>query len=107
MAPLSCLLYLSLAAFTFVDAGRIIQPDNKDDVVPDTYVVVMKDNLSAKCFRDHASWVADIHRSNVTRQNMGFDGSIRRTYDIHGMKGYNGRFDKAAIREIANSPDVR
>jgi hypothetical protein len=107
MALFSYLLYLSLAAFAFVDAGRLIQPDNKDDVVPDTYIVIMKDNISATCFRNHASWVADIHRSNSTRKNMGFDGSIRRTYDIHGMKGYNGRFDKDAIREIANSPDVR
>ena len=107
MAIFSKLLCLSLAAVGFVNAADILSVSNSEDVIPDSYIVVMKDEVSASAFEAHKNWLSETHRTNMTRRDLGFDGSVKHSYDFGRMKGYSGKFDRAAVDEISNDPNVR
>lgn len=98
-------LSLSLLAVSAANAAEILSASRPKDVIPNEYIIVMKDGVSATSFGSHRAWVADMHHYNLTKRSMSRHG-IQRTYDFHQMKGYSGMFDKDAIREIAQDPDV-
>ncbi|WEW60883.1 Secreted subtilisin-like serine protease sub5 [Emydomyces testavorans] len=98
-------LFFSLAAASSASAAEILSPSRPKDVVPDQYIVVMKDDVSAESFGSHRAWVADIRHSNLTRRAMHGHG-IQKTFDFHQMKGYSGAFDRDTIQEIARDPKV-
>ena len=106
MAIFSKLLCLSLAAASFASAADILSISNTQDVIPDSYIVVMKDEVSATAFEAHKNWLSETHRTNMTRRDMGFDGRVKHSYNFGRMKGYSGKFDQAAVDEIANDPNV-
>ncbi|KAL1953731.1 hypothetical protein VTO42DRAFT_2330 [Malbranchea cinnamomea] len=108
MGVFSKLLYLSFAVTASVNAGEILSVANKDSVIPDTYIVVLKEGVSTQEFNAHKNWVNEIHRTNLTRRDLGFTGELKHSYDFggHGLKGYSGKFDATAIQEIANDPNV-
>lgn len=106
MAIFSKLLCLSLAAAGFVNAADILSVPNTDNVVPDEYIVMMKDDVSVDAFASHKNWLAETHRTNMTRRDLGYNGDVKHSYDFGGLKGYSGKFDHSAMEEISNDPNV-
>lgn len=98
-------LSLSFLVVSAANAAEILSASRPKDVIPNEYIVVMKNGVSATAFNSHRTWVADIHHSNFTKRALPGHG-IHRTYDFHQMKGYSGTFDVDAIQEIAQNPDV-
>jgi cerevisin len=81
----------------------------------DSYIVILKDNLSAPATNDHLLWVRNLHS---TRENLRLElrkrgqepqvfAGVQHTYTISGNPiGYSGHFDAGLIEEIRKSPDV-
>ncbi|EAS27902.3 subtilisin-like protease [Coccidioides immitis RS] len=98
-------LSISLAAASAANAAKILSPSRPDDVIPNQYIVVMKDGVSGEAFGSHRAWVSDMHHTNLTRRAL-LNHGIKKTYDFMRMKGYSGVFDRDTIKDISQSPDV-
>ncbi|KAK2734220.1 Secreted subtilisin-like serine protease sub5 [Myotisia sp. PD_48] len=96
---------VALAATSATHAAQILAAPKDANVIPDAYIVVMKENVSERQFSAHRSWVSDIHH-NLTRRGLDGEG-VKHTYDFQRMKGYSGVFDRDTIRDIANDPNVK
>ena len=86
--------------------------------LPDSYIVVFKDDVSHKAASDHRQWVQDLHmqteetklelrkRSQFPILDTVFEG-LKHTYHIPGsLLGYSGHFDQDVIEQIRRQPDV-
>ena len=101
------LLSLSLAVFPLVQAAPIHQVADTEDIIPNSYIVVMKDDLSTETFDNHRNWVSNYRsRNGIASRVRGADHGVKHTYDFGVMKGYSGIFDDETIQSIANTPDV-
>jgi hypothetical protein len=70
------------------------------EVIPNKYIITLKDNVAAD---SHLSWVSDVHtRSLSKRDTVG----VENTYDIGKWHAYAGEFDEATIEEIKSNPEV-
>lgn len=98
-------LSLSLAAASAANAADILTASNPRDVIPNQYIVVMKEGTSADSFSSHRAWVSDIYHSNYQKRSLQGHG-IKKTFDFQKMKGYAGVFDRQTLEEIAQNPDV-
>lgn len=85
--------------------------------VPDSYIVVFKEHVSAESASAHQSWVQDIHASQVQRTELkkrslfGFDDSafngLKNTFNVGGsFVGYSGHFHEDVIEQVRKHPDV-
>ncbi|KAM5462371.1 Secreted subtilisin-like serine protease sub5 [Microsporum audouinii] len=97
-------LYLSLAALSVTYAAQIMSAPKGAEVVPNSYIVVMKDDTSKQDFASHRVWVSGIHH-NITRRGLDGEG-VKQTYDFDNLRGYSGIFDKDTIKDISNDPKV-
>lgn len=101
------LLSLSLAALPLVQAAPIHTAADTEDVIPNSYIVVMKDDLSTETFDNHRNWVSNFRtRNGMASRVRGADHGVKHTYDFGILKGYSGIFDDDAIQSIADTPDV-
>jgi oryzin len=78
----------------------------KGDIVPDSYIVVLKDDISASAFASHRAWANDLHSAALAKRgDTGLHG-LRHTYNMGKLKGYAGTFDKETIAEISGRSEV-
>ena len=98
------------------DAAPVVSSTTVDEVVPNSYIVVLKDDV--KDAKKHHEWVQSVHvkaqderselrkRSQFPMSSELFEG-LKHTYDIvGGMMGYSGHFDEETLEEIRRHPDV-
>ncbi|OAL68916.1 serine protease [Trichophyton violaceum] len=98
------ILSFSLAALSVTNAAQILSVPKGAEVVPNGYIVVMKDDTSQQDFSSHRVWISSIHH-NMTRR--GLDGAgVKQTYDFDHLRGYSGIFDEDTIKDISNDPKV-
>lgn len=101
------LISLSLAALPLLQAAPIHTAADTEDVIPGSYIVVMKDDLSSETFDNHRNWVSNFHsRGGMASRVRGSNSGVQHTYDFGALKGYAGIFDEDTIQTIANTPDV-
>lgn len=96
----------SLLALSSVRAAEILPSESSDEIVPNSYIVVMNDGLSNQEFNTHRSWAASIHHVNLEKRGGGNLGGMKHTFDFSGMKGYSGVFDEETIQEISSDTNV-
>ncbi|EFW20362.1 hypothetical protein D8B26_003245 [Coccidioides posadasii str. Silveira] len=101
-AIISVALFLSLSLLSAVNAAEILSAGDTDDVIPDSYIVVMRDGLSTDAFNSHTTQI-----SGFRNEDRNVKASLKKTFDLNGLKGYSGTFDEATIRQIANDPAVK
>lgn len=100
-----CLLALTILSVT--NAAIVPALDSKPDVIPNSYIVVLKPKISSEDFIAHRKWVADVHRDNVAKRGEGAaNGGLKHVYEFDGLKGYAGTFDENTIGALAKSSDV-
>ncbi|KAH6900459.1 peptidase S8/S53 domain-containing protein [Thelonectria olida] len=95
---------LALAATTLLGfaLGAPVERDNSD-IVKGSYIVTLKSDQDLK---SHLTWVEDVHKRSIAKRDTDAKG-VERTYNgKYGFHGYAGSFDKDAIDEIKNNPDV-
>lgn len=100
------LLPFSILAMSSVRAAKIINTDGAQDVVPNSYIVVMNSDVSDQQFDSHRNWAANVHHFNIESSGSTPLGGMRHTFNFLGMKGYSGTFDETTINEIAENPLV-
>ncbi|EER28872.1 subtilisin-like protease, putative [Coccidioides posadasii C735 delta SOWgp] len=97
---------LFFAALSAVEAAKLLTPSDKRDIVPDSYIVVMKDNVSPLKFDSHMSWATNVHHANLARQGSTATGGLKHVYRIDGWQGYSGSFARETIDRILENDDV-
>ncbi|KAF3481670.1 alkaline serine protease [Arthroderma uncinatum] len=103
-----CLKTLSvfLAALAAADARAVFKAQsNTMEVIPDSYIVVMKDGVSKDDFTAHVASVDQIHNTNKAKRGSKTNG-MQRKFDIMNWRGYNGHFDPETLEEILNDSKV-
>lgn len=74
------------------------------DIVPDSYIVVLKENISEPDFKVHCDKV-----SSICSASAGSNASSKpydHLFGLGSLKGYCGTFSKTAIDEISAHADV-
>ena len=98
LAFLSC-VQLALA----LPAGvKFVNPSAKD-VVPNEYIVILKNTLKLNEIEAHKSQINAVHSMSI--QSKGLHG-IQHNYTLPTLKGYSGQFDDATLKAISQSKDV-
>ncbi|KAL1954338.1 hypothetical protein VTO42DRAFT_1365 [Malbranchea cinnamomea] len=104
MCFLSKVLSACLAALAVVNAGEILSYGDDKDIIPGSYIIVMKDGVSDQDFTTHRNWAANVHASSITRRS---ESGLGRTFNFNGWKAYSGNFDDTTIQSIANDSAVK
>ncbi|KAF3492359.1 proteinase K [Arthroderma uncinatum] len=110
MGFIATALPLALAAFSTVNAAKILEAGPGAETIADKYIVVMKDNLSHEAFDTHTAWVDRTYRRRPMRRGAKAEpmGGMKHTYKFGtGFMGYSGHFDEAMIKDISNHEDVK
>lgn len=94
-------LYLAVA---FIPYG--VAALKAGDIIPDSYIVVLKDTASTAQLSSSKSFAASVHSEAVQKRDVKVRG-IKHTYNFGKLKGYSGDFDKDTIATIATRPEVR
>lgn len=85
-------------------AAPVAQPDvEAREVVPNRYIITLKDDIAAEELTTHLQWVDDTHKRSITRRDL---SGIDNTYDIGDWHAYSGEFDEETIAEIKKNPHV-
>ncbi|KAK2754357.1 Secreted subtilisin-like serine protease sub5 [Arachnomyces sp. PD_36] len=107
MRTFGTLVSLSLAALPLAQAAPIHTVADTENVIPGSYIVVMKDDLTTETFDNHRNWVSNYNaRGSMASRVRGGNHGVQHTYDFGALKGYAGIFDDDTINSIANTPDV-
>ncbi|KAL9557042.1 hypothetical protein MBANPS3_001568 [Mucor bainieri] len=92
-------------------APLYISPDA--EVISNSYIVVLKDNLRSHEIKEHASWISALsEKSNDNYKITDWlnphvaKAGIAHVYDTPNLKGYAGRFDDHVLEAIRQSDDV-
>ncbi|KAK2871892.1 Transcriptional coactivator, partial [Arthroderma sp. PD_2] len=96
---------ISLAAVSAANAAQILSMSHAQ-TVPNSYIVVMKDDTSDDDFVSHQSWLQSTHTHNLTRRATVQNAGMKHKYTFNKMKGYSGIFDDDTINDIAKDPKV-
>jgi hypothetical protein len=80
------------------------------DILKDSYIVVLKDNLHPTKIEEHTSWVTQLTNNNSPWTQWLHPSSsshgVRHVYDRPTLKGYSGKFDSDTLNAIRASEDV-
>ncbi|KAI1802985.1 alkaline proteinase [Daldinia bambusicola] len=76
---------------------------DKKEIIPNKYIVTLKEGVSVDAFKTHVNWARSVHaRSLNKRDTVG----VEREYNIASFNAYAGEFDAETIEQIKNHPDV-
>ncbi|KAA8909453.1 alkaline proteinase [Sphaerosporella brunnea] len=78
----------------------------KGDAVPNSYIVVLNDDISPSAFDAHRAWANDLHSSSLAKRGDHGLAGLRHTFNMKKLKGYSGSFDNETIAEISGRPEV-
>ncbi|KNE73426.1 hypothetical protein AMAG_17528 [Allomyces macrogynus ATCC 38327] len=90
-----------------IDMAPLMSSTNAD-AIPDHYLVVLKDDISADHVAEHHNWLA----TTMAFQAATADGEVAANHIKHvynvpkGLRGYAGRFSSDVLHAIRNSPHV-
>lgn len=99
-------IFTAVAALSAVDAAELLSPANSKDIIPNFYLVVMKDSVSSAELDSHVSWVTDLHREGIAKRGTENLGGFRHSYKINGWHAYSGSFDSETLASILGDDKV-
>ncbi|EEP81307.1 conserved hypothetical protein [Uncinocarpus reesii 1704] len=99
-------LSILFAALSAAEAAQLLSVQSKQDVIDDSYIVVMKDEVPMSEVNSHVSWVRATHNSGNARRNATITG-VKATFDIGKFKGYTGAFDHETLDKILADDKVK
>ncbi|EEP78435.1 conserved hypothetical protein [Uncinocarpus reesii 1704] len=95
----------AFAALSVVDAAQLLGASSKD-IIPNSYIVVMKDSVSSTEFDSHVSGVTNLHHEHLSKRGSTNFGGLKHMYSINGWQGYSGSFSRDTINEILKDDNV-
>jgi len=101
---------LSLATFGLALPSPLFSTSNSatpriGDVIPESYIVVLKPEVDEDLFETHAAQVQSINARRLRRRNDPTIG-VKLKLKISGFSGYTANFLPETIAEIRNLPEV-
>ncbi|KMU92117.1 subtilase-type proteinase psp3 [Coccidioides immitis H538.4] len=94
----SLVAFATLASCT--DASKLLGFENKRHIIPNSYIVALKEGLQERDFETHMAWVSDVHSANVALAGGASTSGVKHTFKINGWKGYSGSFDENTLHEL-------
>lgn len=95
------------AIFTILssaNAAKLLGYENHKDVIPNSYIVVMKETVPD--FDAHLTWALNVHHHSLAKRGSTTVGGLKHVYRINGWNGYSGSFDDDTLKEILDNEDV-
>ena len=103
---------------TIHNGAAPIHSSSNAEVIPNSYMVVFKNDVTHQAASAHHEWVQMLHlstedskaelrkKSQIPMASDIFEG-LRHTYNIAGgLLGYSGHFDEDVIEQVRRHPDV-
>ncbi|KAI1912626.1 hypothetical protein LOZ65_005966 [Ophidiomyces ophidiicola] len=107
MASILRISTIALAALaSCIDASKLLGFDNKRNMIPNSYIVAMKQDMPMREFESHMAWVSNVHSANVARAEGASTTGVKFTFKINGWKGYSGTFDENTLHELMTNENV-
>lgn len=108
------LAVLAAALFPILGAAAPAQPVETPsssvarggEIIPDSYVVVLKDGITHEEFESHQRWVQRRHESRLGRRDDANLNGVHKGFTLGSLYGYHGTFDSDTLAEIRQSEDV-
>lgn len=98
---------IAIAALAVVPAfAAPLSVPKAGDIIPDEYIVVLKEGVSSAAFSKHQDWASQRHSAAMAKRGEAPTKTFKYTYDAGNFKGYAGKFDKATIEEIGTREEV-
>lgn len=96
------------------DAAPLLSVSSSEKEIPNGYIVVFKDSVTASTAEKHRDWVTATHRSALKKRSFLSDFTdslwqptgLKHTFDLPTFLGYAGSFDQSTLDEIRKHPDV-
>jgi hypothetical protein len=89
--------------YPFVLAPLITPNVAPDRILADTYVVLLKNDISEAQMALHINNVAE---NKFSDSLLADDGGLRHVYDAPGFRGYSGKFAQGTIDFLRSQPEV-
>ncbi|EZF29994.1 hypothetical protein H109_02234 [Trichophyton interdigitale MR816] len=99
-------IFTAVAALSAVDAAELLSSANSKDIIPNSYLVVMKDSVSSAELDSHVSWVTDLHHEGMAKRGAKNLGGFKHSYKISGWHAYSGSFDSETLARILDDDKV-
>lgn len=95
-----------LSFFSAVNAAPFMKPNNgTGKYIPDSYIVLLKRDISHDDFELHKRWASDVHKRDVAKRGISFSG-IGHSWATGSFRGYSGVFSRDTIEEIMKHEHV-
>lgn len=103
---LSFLAFVSTAAAAAIDSiAPLLPASSYSEVIPNSYIVVLKETVSDKDFYRHKSLIGSFLEANFNPNLKGH--GIKIEFDISPeIRGYTGVFSKEDLETIRSSPEI-
>ncbi|KAI1100311.1 alkaline proteinase [Jackrogersella minutella] len=75
----------------------------KREVVPNKYIVTLKEGITSADFKSHLNWARDVHSRSLNKRDT---TGVSHEYQINTFNGYAGEFDEQTLAQLKSSPDV-
>ncbi|ORZ36901.1 peptidase S8/S53 domain-containing protein [Catenaria anguillulae PL171] len=106
LAVLACLSHAAPSPSSAAESP-LLSAENAKKIIEGHYMVVLKDDLDASHIADHHNWLSSFLAFSAQSSGDVSANRIKHMYDVPGgVRGYAGRFDEEAIREIRRSKHV-
>lgn len=105
-----------------LDETNALEVQINENLIPNSYIIILKDNISDDAFEFHKLWVSDIQvqsfaklnandvnsfEQSVNSLNFGSKtGGIGHIFDSPGFKGYSGLFTAEVVNLLRRSKDI-
>jgi len=76
------------------------------EMIPDSYIVILKEGVSHERFEAHQRWVQSKHESRLGRRDDASLNGVHQGFTLGDLYGYHGTFDNDTLAEIRQSEDV-
>lgn len=106
MGFVKILASIAILALSVVDAAQLISVDDDKGVIPNSYIVVMKNSVSSADFDSHVTWATNLHHEKLSKRGSTTTGGLKHVYNINGWYGYSGSFDRETLDEILKNENV-
>ncbi|KAI1405347.1 alkaline proteinase [Hypoxylon fuscum] len=75
----------------------------KREIIPNKYIVSLKEGVSSEDFKSHLNWARDVHARSLNKRDT---TGVSHEYNIKDFNAYAGEFDEETVEQIKNNPDV-
>jgi len=104
---------LAIAAFALIPLAALAAPvaipadAARGSVIPNSFIVVLKEDISQADFTAHTAFVENLHAEAIKKRSSSASlAGLGATYNLGTLKGYAGAFDQETVDQINAREEV-